>query len=178
MSGYIVVAPFSNEQLRDWPGGHYAELLDHCVRNLDSTIKVIGTIHQRPMANLIVRNLPADRVENLCGLLPWARVSDLLAGAQVVVGNNSGIPHTAARLGVPTVCIFGGTHAESEWMPRGAHVFLITKHTVCSPCSRQSCVYGKRCLHEIPPLAVFDLVVRAAQTSAAGGKQNAKLAAA
>lgn len=170
MSGYIVVAPFSNDRLRDWPRSNYTRLLDLYVRRFDAKVKIIGTIHQRPLANQLVRELPGDRVENLCGIISWSAVMDLIAGARVVVGNNSGIPHTSARLGIPTVCIFGGTHSETEWMPRGPQAFLITNHVACSPCSRNDCPYGKRCLNELSAEAVFEMVDKAMQLSIEGDK--------
>ena len=161
MLPYIVVAPFSNEPLRDWPAAHFAALIGRCIRDMRVVVRVVGTIHQREAANGIIRSFPAHQVENTCGLLSWLELGSMIARAQVVVGNNSGVVHASARADVPTVCIFGGSHAEAEWMPRGPSVFLVTKHTACSPCARSSCAHGKRCLHEIAPDTVFDLVVRA-----------------
>jgi ADP-heptose:LPS heptosyltransferase len=160
---YIVVAPFSNDQLRDWPATHFAALIGRCVTDLQVTVKVVGTIQQREAANGIGRGFPSHRVENTCGLMSWRELVNVIAQAQVVVGNNSGVVHESAKANVPTVCIFGGSHAASEWMPRGPGVFLVTKYTACSPCARGSCAYGKRCLHEIGPDLVFDLVFKASQ---------------
>jgi ADP-heptose:LPS heptosyltransferase len=160
---YIVIAPFSNEHLRDWPAAHFAALIGRCITEFQVTVKVVGTIQQREAANAIIRRFPSHRVENTCGLMTWGELADAIAQAQAVVGNNSGVVHASAKANVPTVCIFGGSHAASEWMPRGPSVFLVTKYTACSPCARQSCVYGKRCLHEITPDTVFDLVCKALQ---------------
>jgi ADP-heptose:LPS heptosyltransferase len=160
---YFVIAPFSNEKLRDWPATHFATLIRRCVTDLQVTVKVIGTIQQREAANGIIRDFPSHQVENTCGLMSWRELAGVIAQAQVVVGNNSGVAHASAKANVPTVCIFGASHAASEWMPRGPAVFLVTKYTACSPCARQDCVHGKRCLHEITPDAVFDLVLKASQ---------------
>ena len=172
MPPYIVVAPFSNEQLRDWPATHFAALIDRCIGELQVIVKVVGTIHQREAANDIIRSFPGHLVENRCGLLSWLELGDMIARAEGVVGNNSGVVHASAKANVPTVCIFGGSHAEAEWMPRGPSVFLVTKHTACSPCARRSCVHGKRCLHEIAPDAVFDLVFKASQIRGAGWRTH------
>jgi ADP-heptose:LPS heptosyltransferase len=166
MLPYIVIAPFSNEHLRDWPAAHFAALIGRCITDLQVTVKVVGTIQQREAANGIIRSFPSDRVENTCGLMTWRELAGVIAQAQAVVGNNSGVVHESAKANVPTVCIFGGEHAACEWMPRGPAVFVVAKHTACSPCARQSCVYGKRCLHEIMPDIVFDLVFKASQIRA------------
>ncbi len=44
-----------------------------------------------------------------------------LANARLYVGNDSGITHLAAALGVPTIAIFGSTDPK-VWAPRGEHV--------------------------------------------------------
>lgn len=47
-----------------------------------------------------------------------------LAGAQHYIGNDSGITHLAAALGVPTVAVFGPTNP-AVWAPRGEHVQVV-----------------------------------------------------
>ena len=54
-------------------------------------------------------------------LLEAARV---LAGAVTYVGNDSGITHLAAALGVPTLAVFGPTDPE-QWGPRGEKVRIV-----------------------------------------------------
>lgn len=53
----------------------------------------------------------------------------LLSRARVYIGNDSGISHLAAAVGVPTVAIFLTTDA-SIWAPRGSHVRVLERPTV------------------------------------------------
>ena len=161
MKNYIIVAPFSNDFLKDWPSYHYAELIELCYKEFNLDVKIIGTLNQRAHANELVRCLPGDRVANLCGAIKWQDVERLILEAALVIGNNSGIPHYSSKLGIPTICIFGGMHSEAEWMPIGKKVYLIAKHVVCSPCSSFDCPYAKRCLTEISPKVVFEIVCKA-----------------
>ena len=160
MPGSIVLAPFSNKNIVDWPAGRYGELIALCLQRFDLAIRVIGTIDQRQMGNALVRPYPSARVENLCGLLPWQRTLRVIAESRVTIGNNSGVPHAAARMGVPTVCIFGGSQIETEWMPRGPKAYMLTRHVVCSPCWNAQCRFGKRCLTEISAATVVEMVTR------------------
>jgi ADP-heptose:LPS heptosyltransferase len=48
----------------------------------------------------------------------------LLAGADLVVGNDSGITHLAAATGAPTVALFGPTDP-ARWAPRGPRVRIL-----------------------------------------------------
>jgi len=51
-------------------------------------------------------------------------VASVLAASRGYVGNDSGITHLAAALGIPVVALFGPTDAE-RWGPRGAQVGIL-----------------------------------------------------
>ena len=75
----------------------------------------------------------------------------VLARAALYVGNDSGMTHLAALLGVPTVALFGATDPR-VWSPRGRRVEIVAGTAPCSPCAE-----GKRrrcpdniCLKSIP----------------------------
>lgn len=160
----IVVSPFSNSVMRDWPPEHYAALIEMLLPELptEEIIRVTGTVEQRPRGNSIVRHHPADRVVNDCGTMPWASVLDLVRSASCVIGNNSGIAHLAGMYGVPTVCIFGGSHQRSEWRPLGDKVVVVTRVIGCSPCHldhNMRCPFDKLCLREIEPAEVAAAVL-------------------
>jgi ADP-heptose:LPS heptosyltransferase len=160
----LVVAPLSNDPLRDWPLPCFAELVRLCLGRLDAEIDCVGIRAQRVAVNQIVRGFPPDRVRNLCGAMAWADTAELVRSASCVIANNSGIAHLAAGLGVPTVCVFGASHNPYEWMARGPFVTTVHKRTGCAPCAfgtLSDCPFDKRCLREIPPETVFEAVRRA-----------------
>ncbi len=158
----IVIAPYSNSAIRDWPSGHFAELIGLLLDGWDDDrglIRVIGTPSQRLRTNAIVRPHPADRVRNECGRMPWPAVVEELRRASCVIGNNSGIAHLAGSFGVPTVCIFGGSHQRLEWRPLGFNVTLLSRSIGCSPCHLDHggrCGYGLACLADISPAEVAE----------------------
>lgn len=157
----IVVAPFSNSDIRDWPIDHYAALVGIVAERLpqDEPIRIVGTANQKLGANEIVRGHPAPRVVNECGRLAWPELIERLEQARCVIGNNSGIAHLSGHLGVPTVCIFGGSHQRREWHARGPSVIIVSRAIGCSPCQLDHgsvSPYGKACLRQIEPEAVAD----------------------
>jgi ADP-heptose:LPS heptosyltransferase len=167
----IVIAPFSNSPIRDWPGAHFSTLIGLLLEQLgeDVRIRLTGTASQRLGVNEIVRYHPADRVFNTCGKLSWDEVLEALRTADCVIGNNSGIAHVAGFLNAPTVCIFGGSHQRTEWGPRGEHVIILSRVIGCSPCHLDHghvSPYGKACLREIDPAQVAD-AARTVMSSAA-----------
>ena len=163
MSASVVMAPLSNNPLREWPIEHYRELARLLVARLDATVSFVGTREQRLIVSAAIRSLPSDRFRNLCGMLTWAQTGALLRAAGCVIANNSGIAHYAAEQGVPTLDISGASHNPYEWMARGRAVSVLVKQTGCSPCAigqLADCPYDKRCLREITPAAVFEIVAR------------------
>lgn len=160
----IIVAPFSNSAIRDWPVGHYAEMIGLLLARIpcDRQVHVIGTPNQRLGACEVVRRHPADRVVNRCGRMDWDAVLAAVRDACCVIGNNSGIAHVAGYLGTPTVCVFGGSHQRIEWRPRGPNVVVLSRTIACSPCQLDHgdrSPYRKACLREIAPADVADAAV-------------------
>ena len=98
---------------------------------------------------------------NECGRLPWSDVVETLKGAACVVSNNSGVGHLGGFFGVPTVCVFGGSHPRTEWRPLGRSVVLVSRVIGCSPCQldhSSGSPYAKACLREITPEVVAGTV--------------------
>ena len=161
----IVVAPFSNSGIRDWPSSSYRALIGLLVDRLEThdVVRVIGTPNQKLRANEIVRHLPVDRVVNDCGKLTFAQMTEELRTASCIVGNNSGVVHLGGFFQVPTVCIFGGSHQRHEWRALGPTVLIVSRTIGCSPCQLDHgnvSPYDKACLRQIEPAVVADAVFR------------------
>ena len=84
----IVVAPFANERIREWPPEHFRHLIELLLADPRARIAVVGTLAQRARAHDIVRAFPAPRVENTCGRLSWDGLLALIDAAPFVVANN------------------------------------------------------------------------------------------
>jgi heptosyltransferase-2 len=155
----IVFSPFANERMREWPIGHYRRLIELTLAYFPNKVVITGTRVQRARANDLVRGLPSTRVINTCGTMPWPQVVETVDRAYFVVANNSGIAHLAAAAGRWVLCLFAGSHAFQEWMPRGPKVVLLSRVTDCSPCEvgAQRCPNGIACMTELGPDSAFQL---------------------
>lgn len=156
----IVVAPFANSDIRDWPLDHFRSLIGQLVAARPEKIHVVGAPGQVIRARDLVRPFDPERVVNDCGRLEWTALNRLIRAAACVIGNNSGIAHLAALAGVPTICIFGGAHQRGEWRPLGPHVVTLSRSLACSPCGfhdAAACPFGVACLDQIDPDTVFDV---------------------
>jgi len=90
--------------------------------------------------------------------LPLIQLAAVLKASTAYLGNDSGITHLAASLGLPTVAIFGPTNP-AIWGPRGPRVHIICAKNPCAPCSpeaRSAC--SRPCLQSIEPDSVIEVL--------------------
>ena len=153
----VVVSPFANERLRQWPWRRYRALIEMIVCDEGLPVAVVGTREQRASANDIVRGLSSERVVNACGVWTWPELIRAVDAAPYVVANNSGVAHLAASRGKWTLCIFAASHAWNEWMPRGPRVVTVVKAVPCAPCEigMDRCPNGVACMIGLEPEDVF-----------------------
>jgi ADP-heptose:LPS heptosyltransferase len=84
------------------------------------------------------------------GELDVPALAAALAGARVVVCNNSGGAHLADAVGVPAVVLFAGTEQPEQFRPRAVPAAVLTVPTPCAPCRQLRCPYGLECLDLAP----------------------------
>lgn len=90
--------------------------------------------------------------------LPLIHLAAVLRASTAYLGNDSGITHLAASLGLPTVALFGPTNP-AIWGPKGPRVHIIYAKNLCAPCSpeaRSAC--SRPCLQSIEPDSVIDVL--------------------
>ncbi len=79
-----------------------------------------------------------------------------LSSAKGFIGNDSGVSHLSAFMGIPTLAIFGPSDPV-RWKPVGSRVAVLRGADQCRPCfeiSEKNCSYIP-CLNNIKPAQVF-----------------------
>jgi heptosyltransferase III len=102
----IVIHPFSGSPLKNWPVDLYREL---------------GAQLHFPT------EWTAGPEEELPGAIRFTSLAELgswISGATLYIGNDSGITHLAAAVGVPTLALFGSL-SPLTWAPRGGNVTVL-----------------------------------------------------
>jgi heptosyltransferase-2 len=149
---FVALAPGSARATKRWP--HFGRL----ARDLgDGMAVVVGTPGDFPPD---ARGAAYD-----CTGLPLRASAALLARAAVAVTNDSLALHLAQAVGTTTVALFGPTHPDQGFGPRGARDRAVGLDLACRPCSthggRRCPLRHHRCLRDLAPDTVRAHVGRA-----------------
>jgi len=103
---YAVLLHATARPEKQWPEAHWIALGHTLSRDGLDLVLPWGTASERERSERIAAALPRARVPERA---PLDAVAGLIAGAQFVVGVDTGLLHLAAALGVPLVAIFAGS---------------------------------------------------------------------
>ena len=157
---FVALAPGSVWATKRWP--YYPELAKSLAPR--TRLVVVGSSADTPLAHAIVDAAPG-RVVDVTGQISLLASAELIGRAKAIVTNDSAPLHLASAMGTPTVAVFGPTVPEFGFGPLAQQAEIVG-HTslACRPCDRhgpQRCPLGHwRCMREITPQAVADLVRR------------------
>jgi heptosyltransferase-2 len=134
---YAVLCPGAEYgPAKRWP--YFRELAER----IGMPVVVLGSGNDREAASGI-------RGTDLTGRTTLDEAIRLIAGAAVVVSNDSGLMHVAAALGRPQVALFGSSSPEHT-PPASDRARVLWLRLECSPCFARECPLGHfRCMKEI-----------------------------
>ena len=138
-----------------WPAEHFASLASQ-LQQQNYQVWLLGSTKDQLLAEMIVKHAELkDSLHNLCGRTNLLEVVDLLACAQVVVSNDSGLMHIACAVGVAVIAIYGSS--SPNFTPPLTPKAKITQLTLkCSPCFARTCKFGHYlCLQQITPAMIL-----------------------
>ncbi len=125
-----------------WP--YFADLS----ARLEKQTVILGSASDREAAHGILGR-------NLVGETTLDEAVALIAGADYVVTNDSGLMHVAAALGRPQVALFGSS-SPMHTPPLSPAARVLWLGVECSPCFQRVCPLGHfRCMREMPVESVL-----------------------
>jgi heptosyltransferase-3 len=148
MQGIIALHPGAGGRKKAWPPYRFAALARTLAREANKILLIQGPADEEAVAEVRahLEDIPYLHVHDV----PIDRLAPLLSCASLVIGNDSGISHLAAALGVPTLALFGPTDP-LVWAPRGNRALWLQGKVACAPCTReqQQTCEQQRCLAAI-----------------------------
>jgi len=136
-----------------WPATHFAALAKRLAEQ-GFAVWLFGSPKDHGVAEEISRLAPG-LCRNLCGATALPQAVDLLALADFVVCNDSGLMHVAAALDRPLVTLYGSS-SPGFTPPLSDRADILSLQLDCSPCFKRECPLGHlNCLKQLSPEMVF-----------------------
>jgi heptosyltransferase-3 len=151
---YVVVHPAAVMVTKRWPVDRFAALVQWLQ---DRGMRVVLTSGPGEEALLTTIQQAVSGVTALPGLgIP--ELAELIRGAQLYVGNDSGPMHLATAVGTSTVAIWGSS-SSVRWHPWGVAHRVVQNPFACNPCP------GYRCLVASSPLCIESVTVEQVESA-------------
>jgi len=161
---YHVLAPGAEfGPAKRWPADHFAEL----ARRLEAPVVLLGSAKEFDLCQEIAVAVNAGqsgKCQNLAGKTSLTDAFHVIAAAQCMVSNDSGLMHVAAALAVRQVALFGSTSPlQTPPLNDKASVLWLKNNPAyqpaldCAPCFARQCPFGHtRCLADIEVATVLE----------------------
>ncbi len=150
----LALQPGGGGLSKRWPFENFIRLARKLLQNEIERLLVIEGPAEPGLGRKVAEILPASG-SVVAECLPLDRLAALLFRCRAYVGNDSGITHLAAAVGIHCIALFGPTSPE-QWAPLGPEVIVLRDVSGCSACANGQSG-GHQCLENLSP----DLVLRA-----------------
>jgi heptosyltransferase-2 len=145
---------------KQWPTQHFAEVAQQLI-NEDWQVVILGSQADIDTANDICHHMKtaSDRtLINLCGKTELQQAIDLIATADVVISNDSGLMHITAALQKPLIAIYGPT-SPGFTPPLAKNATILQLDVDCGPCFQRECPEKHhKCMRNISSKRVLELI--------------------
>ncbi|WP_027800725.1 glycosyltransferase family 9 protein [Paraburkholderia dilworthii] len=139
----VLVHPGAQLPSRRWPAERFAEVADRLAAD-GWQIAITGTAAEAPLTGAVLGAMTAPAL-HLAGSTSLGGLAALVAHAQLVVCNDTGISHIAAAMATASVVVASGSDTQ-RWAPLD-HVRhrVLADYPPCRPCMFRECPYGHPC---------------------------------
>lgn len=118
----VAIHPGSSGSAKCWPAERYVALIEGLVERGYRPVVTFGPADDAVRHRILPRIKGRDVV--IAEGLPLLEIAQLYARCRAMIGNDSGMTHLAAALGIPVIALFGPTDP-AVWEPRGKEVRIL-----------------------------------------------------
>ena len=162
---YIVINPNASDLLleRRWPADYFVSLINALAKVFPGPIFLVGSASERQYVDALVKPLlpRAKKITvNTCGELSLEASMALIAQAQLMITNDSGLYHIATSFDIPVISLWGPVSPLHYADTKSRNNFIFYSQEVyCSPCVHRTdfppCKGNNVCMKSINPREVF-----------------------
>ena len=108
---YVVLFPGASARQKRWPAGHFAQLASALHQRYGSQYRLVlaGSSTDAAVAAQIIKAAgPAVPLDNRCGQTDLPGLAALVAGARLLISNDTVAAHLAAQAGTPCLVLLMG----------------------------------------------------------------------
>jgi len=127
----IALHPGSGSESKNWPEEYWCQLIALLLERGNMKLMLVGGEAETGRVRRIGCKFPIPRLRLLLNE-PLTSVARELAGCRIFVGQDSGITHLAAALGVRCVVLWAQTN-EKVWGPPGEMVYILKPCNTTTP---------------------------------------------
>jgi ADP-heptose:LPS heptosyltransferase len=154
---YFVLHPGATAPSRRYAAERFAVVARRLIEELQVPVVVTGDASERELAAAIAVVAGPDAI-NAAGVLSLGEFASAIAGAALLISNNTGAVHIAAALGVPVVDLYALTNPQhTPWMVPHR---ILNRDVVCRYCYKSVCPERTGACLDVPP----EEVVQAARS--------------
>ena len=158
---FIVVAPKTTWESRNWPEERFAELGDRLAQETGGRVVLIGSDQERSDIERIASRMQTNPART-AGLLSFRQMAALIGRSSLLVSGDTGPMHVSAAVGAPYVALFGSTPIAGRAPLSGLGLALA--HPVpCGPCDKMHCRNTDDPLRCLRLISVAEVVAAAAR---------------
>src|SRR5262245_5798121 len=134
----MMLAPGSGARQKNWPLSSFCAVADWWRRTCGAVVVILGPVEEeKGDYTALCEGAVVARGLSL------GKLAALLVRSDLYLGNDSGVSHLAAAVGVATAVLFGPSNV-GRWAPCGKKVTVVTQNADCAPCIVSTM---KRCPH-------------------------------
>jgi lipopolysaccharide heptosyltransferase II len=166
---YIVIHPGASASARRYPAERFGAALRLLAQRSPLPVFITGAGDETEIAATVINHAGDADVHDVSGRLTVGELGALIAGAGLLISNNSGPVHLAAALGTPVVDLYALTNPQhTPWQVPSRVLF----HDVpCRYCMKNVCPQQHHaCLRRVTPGEIAEAALQLLHSPGRGRK--------
>jgi heptosyltransferase-2 len=139
-----------------WPAAHFAALAQAIfAQHAGAQVALLGSPKDKAACDEIIAITGPAGIFNVAGATSLSEAIALIAQANAVVANDSGLLHIASALNRPVIALYGPTDPDHA-PPFSDVARSMSLRLDCSPCRQRECPLGHQdCMQKMKPESVW-----------------------